>query len=120
LLYLALFLGSIYGFSVWRLHLTVKRRQELEHQVSEQTAKLKDANRAVSQLNSELEQRVAQRTRDLLAEVEERRESEAKATYIAYHDTLSGSYNRAWLLQHLEKLMLANNDMAVDGESPQP
>lgn len=105
LLYFALFLGSIYGFSVWRLHLTVKRRQELEQQVSEQTAKLKEANRAVSQLNSELEQRVAQRTRDLSAEIEERRESEAKATYIAYHDILSGLYNRAWLLQHVEKLM---------------
>lgn len=104
-LYFALFLGSIYGFSVWRLHLTVKRRLELEQQVSEQTAKLKEANRAVSQLNSELEQRVAQRTRDLSAEIEERRESEAKATYIAYHDTLSDLYNRAWLLQHLEKLM---------------
>lgn len=115
LLYFALFVGSIYSFSVWRLHLTVKRRRELEQQVSEQTAKLKDANRAVSQLNSELEQRVAQRTRDLSAEIEERRESEAKATYIAYHDTLSGLYNRAWLLQHLEKLMRspANNDASA-------
>lgn len=120
LLYFVLFLGSIYGFSVWRLHLNVKRRQTLEHQVREQTAKLKKANRAVNQLNSELEQRVAQRTRDLLAEVEERRESEAKVTYIAYHDTLSGLYNRAWLLQHLEKLMheaLPEDDDSVKGEA---
>lgn len=114
ILYCALFLGSIYSFSVWRLHLTVKRRQELEQQVSEQTAKLKEANRVVNQLNSELEQRVAQRTRDLSAEVEERKESEAKATYIAYHDTLSGLYNRAWLLQHLEKLMRAHSESSAD------
>lgn len=104
-LYFVLFIGCIYGFSVWRLHLTVKRRLELEQQVSEQTGKLMEANRVVSQLNSELEQRVAQRTRDLSAEIEERKESEEKATYIAYHDTLSGLYNRAWLLQHLEALM---------------
>ncbi len=104
-LYFALFLGSIYGYSVWRLRLTVARRQELEQLVREQTGKLKDANRAISRLNTELEQRVAQRTHELSAEIEERRESEAKATYIAYHDTLSGLYNRAWLLQHLEQLM---------------
>lgn len=106
-LYFALFLGSLYGFSVWRLRLTVARRQELEQLVREQTGKLKDANRAISRLNTELEQRVAQRTRELSAEIEERRESEAKATYIAYHDTLSGLYNRAWLLQQLEQLMTA-------------
>jgi diguanylate cyclase (GGDEF) domain len=104
-LYFVLFLGSIYGYSVWRLRLTVARRQELEQLVREQTGKLKDANRAISRLNTELEQRVAQRTHELSAEIEERRESEAKATYIAYHDTLSGLYNRAWLLQHLEQLM---------------
>ena len=104
-LYFALFLGSIYGYSVWRLRLTVARRQELEQLVREQTGKLKDANRAISRLNTELEQRVAQRTHELSAEIEERRESEAKATYIAYHDTLSGLYNRAWLLQRLEQLM---------------
>lgn len=104
-LYLALFIGSIYGFSVWRLYLTVRRRNELEQQINEQTAKLKEANRAISQLNSELEQRVAQRTQDLSAEVEERKHSEAKATYIAYHDALTGLYNRAWVSQHLESLI---------------
>lgn len=104
-LYLALFIGSIYGFSVWRLRLTTARREELEQLVREQTGKLKEANRAISRLNTELEQRVAQRTHELSAEIEERRESEAKATYIAYHDTLSGLYNRAWLLQHLQQLM---------------
>lgn len=104
-LYLALFVGSIYGFSVWRLRLTMARREELEQLVRDQTGKLKEANRAISRLNTELEQRVAQRTHELSAEIEERRESEAKATYIAYHDTLSGLYNRAWLLQHLQQLM---------------
>lgn len=104
-LYFVLLIGAIYGFSVWRLRLTTARREELEQLVREQTGKLKDANRAISRLNTELEQRVAQRTHELSAEIEERRESEAKATYIAYHDILSGLYNRAWLLQHLEQLM---------------
>lgn len=116
LLYFVLFLGSLYGFSMWRLHLTMKRRQELEHQVGVQTAQLKEANRVVNQLNSELEQRVAQRTRDLQAEVEERRESEARVSYIAYHDTLTGLHNRAWLLQYLEKRMRKDGDLAEDGE----
>lgn len=104
-LYAALLLLTIYGFSVWRLHLSTKRARELEALVSEQTAKLKAANRAVSQLNSELEQRVAQRTQALSSEIEERKESEAKATYIAYHDALCGLYNRAWLLLQLEKTL---------------
>lgn len=113
-LYVALFLGSIYGFSVWRLHLTVKRRKELEQQVNEQTGKLKEANRAISQLNSELEQRVTQRTRDLSTEIDERKQSEAKATYIAYHDTLSGLYNRAWVSQHMEQLVKRAGDTGAD------
>lgn len=113
-LYIILLLGSIYGFSMLRLHLTIKRRKELEQQVNEQTGKLKEANRAISQLNSELEQRVAQRTSDLSAEVEERKESEAKATYIAYHDILTGLYNRAWLLQHLDKLTLQADTTTPD------
>ncbi|HMW48322.1 MAG TPA: EAL domain-containing protein, partial [Cellvibrionaceae bacterium] len=106
-LYAALFVASIQGFSMLRLHLSTQRRKTLEHLVNEQTGKLKEANRAISQLNSQLEQRVAQRTRDLQAEVEERKESEAKVTYIAYHDILSGLHNRAWLLHHLDSLLTA-------------
>lgn len=108
-LYAMLVLAAFQGFSMLRMHLSNQRRKKLEQLVNEQTGKLKDANRAISQLNIELEQRVAQRTSDLSAEVEERKESEAKVTYIAYHDILTGLYNRAWLLQHLDNLIKATN-----------
>lgn len=104
-MYISLLVFLTYGFSVWRVRVSGKRARELEVLVNEQTTKLKIANRAVSLLNSELEQRVNQRTHELLKEIEERKESEAKATYIAYHDSLTGLYNRAWLLLQLEKTL---------------
>ncbi len=103
--YCALLGAIIYGFSVWRLYLNDKQRRQLKVLVNEQTEKLVAANRAIQQFNAELEQRVAQRTHDLSVEIEERKESEAKVTYIAYHDALTGLYNRAWLLQTLKKLL---------------
>lgn len=103
--YLATLIAVIYGFSVLRLRLNDKHRRKLERLVNEQTTKLVTANRSIQQLNAELEQRVAQRTHDLFIEIEERKESESKVTYIAYHDALTGLHNRAWLLQHLEDLL---------------
>ncbi len=104
-LYLLLFIMSTYAFSYWRLASNRRRERQLEVLVSEQTSKLKEANRSIIHLNTELEQRVAHRTRELSMEIEERRESEAKANYIAYHDALTGLYNRAWLLNHLAGLI---------------
>ncbi len=104
-LYLVLFILSTYAFSYWRLTSNRRRERQLEVLVSEQTSKLKEANRSIIHLNTELEQRVAHRTRELSMEIEERRESEAKANYIAYHDALTGLYNRAWLLKHLAELI---------------
>lgn len=104
-LYLLLAVLFMYAFSYWRLRSNRHQQKQLELLVGEQTAKLKEANRAITQLNNELEQRVAHRTHELSQEIEERRESEAKANYIAYHDALTGLYNRAWLLKHLEYLI---------------
>jgi len=95
----------MYVFSYWRLRSNRQREKDLETLVSEQTSKLTEANRAVIKLNSELEQRVAHRTQELSIEIEERRESESKANYIAYHDTLTGLPNRAWMLKHLLSLI---------------
>lgn len=106
LLYGVGLLAFMYLFSFWRLWANRDRERELKQLVAEQTAQLSEANRSVMKLNSELEQRVAHRTAELSREIEERRESEAKATYIAYHDTLTGLYNRVWLLQHLNKLII--------------
>lgn len=104
-IYVFIGLLLMYAFSYWRLRSNRQREQELKLLVSEQTSQLKMANRSVIKLNSELEQRVEHRTRELQLEIEERRESEAKANYIAYHDSLTGLYNRAWLLNHLDDLL---------------
>ncbi|BCD96673.1 EAL domain-containing protein [Marinagarivorans cellulosilyticus] len=104
-LYAVLFITVMYAFSVVRLRLNNKHQRKLEVLVNQQTTKLVTANRSIAQLNTQLEQRVAQRTQELLAEVEERRESEAKVSFIAYHDSLTGLHNRAWLLQHLHDLL---------------
>lgn len=112
--YVMLFFAAMFGFSYWRLRSNKKRERQLEFLVNEQTYELKSANRSIVQLNSELEQRVAQRTRDLSIEIEERRESEAKANYIAYHDALTGLYNRAWLLKHMEGLLKESSGTGRD------
>lgn len=104
-LYLVLLLIAMSAFSNWRLRFNRRRQKLLETQVEEQTSRLKQANRSIVQLNSELEQRVAHRTQELSQEIEERRESEAKANFIAYHDSLTGLHNRAWLLKHLDHLI---------------
>lgn len=95
----------IFGFSQWRVRANRQREKELQGLVDQQTAQLRFANQRVVQLNSELEQRVAHRTQELSIEIEERRESEARSQYIAYHDSLTGLKNRVWLLDHLQKLI---------------
>lgn len=108
-LYVLMFFLAMYGFSAWRLRVNRAREIQLQVLVEEQTSQLKAANRSIVQLNSELEQRVAQRTHDLSLEIEERRESEAKANYVAYHDALTGLFNRPWLLKHLQEILHTTN-----------
>lgn len=103
--YLLLLFVAMYLFSYWRLSSNRRRQRQLELLIGEQTSRLKEANRSIIQLNTELEQRVEHRTQELSVEIEERRESEEKARYIAYHDALTGLYNRAWLLEHLRELV---------------
>jgi diguanylate cyclase (GGDEF)-like protein len=110
-IYLILLLLTMYLFSFWRLRSNRAREKELKRIVDEQTFELKEANRSIMQFNNELEQRVTHRTRELSVEIEERRESEEKARHIAYHDGLTGLFNRAWLLRHLKELIaLSKND----------
>lgn len=100
-LFAACWVAVLYLFSLWRLQKSLQQKQQLESVVAEQTHRLKSANSAISLLNSELEQRVNQRTLELSKEIEERKESEEKANYIAYHDTLTSLFNRSWLLKKL-------------------
>ena len=104
-----LLLLTMYGFSYWRLYQNRNREKQLETLVDKQTLKLRVANRSIMRLNSELEQRVAQRTEDLQQEIEERRESEEKANFVAYHDALTSLHNRAWLLKQLDDVVSEKN-----------
>ena len=102
---LTLILG-IYLYGQWKQRNNRRNEAYLKQTVEEQTAQLKQANLSIIQANNELEQRVEQRTQALSLEVEERRESEAKVTYIAYHDPLTGLKNRTWVLGHLHQCLL--------------
>ena len=109
LLYIIAAILFLYFYGQWKIRQNRSREKQLRELVDEQTAQLRKANRAVLQSNSELEQRVTQRTLALSQEIEERRESEAKVTFIAYHDALTGLYNRAWLINHLDELINRND-----------
>ena len=98
-------LALMYAFSYWRLRLNRRRERELQVLVGEKTNELEQASASVRKLNTDLEDRVERRTRELSVEIEERRLAEAKLFHMAFHDSLTGLPSRAWLLQHLELLI---------------
>ena len=104
-----LLLGALVGlaqaFSFWRLRVTKARKEELEYIIQERTQELDTANKAVVKLNTELEQRVMHRTRELSIEIEERKNAEERTSHQALHDPLTGLPNRSWLLEHLQTLL---------------
>jgi diguanylate cyclase (GGDEF)-like protein len=74
---------------------------------------LKAAHTALRDVNERLEQRVLERTADLIRangdlkrEIAERERSQAEVHYLAYHDPLTGLGNRSLFHQHLEKAMV--------------
>jgi diguanylate cyclase (GGDEF)-like protein len=71
--------------------------------------KVRVANQSLANVNNELEQRVAERTRRLFeanqqlqSEIQQRQESEAKSQFLAYHDALTGLGNRLLFKEQLE------------------
>ena len=62
---------------------------------------LQDAKQAVDQLNTELEERVSERTIQLESEVRERQQAQEKLWHLALHDPLTGLPNRMWLMERL-------------------
>jgi diguanylate cyclase (GGDEF)-like protein len=70
------------------------------------------ANEALEEMNKLLEQRISERTAELVhsnehlkAEIMERERSQAEAHYLAHHDPLTGLGNRTFLRQHLNQVL---------------
>jgi diguanylate cyclase (GGDEF)-like protein len=73
---------------------------------------LKEANAELRELNDTLEQRITERTTDLVhsneqlkKEIAERERSQAEIHYLAHHDSLTGLANRVLLRQQLEQAL---------------
>lgn len=100
-----LFVAFIYGVIFWRLRAESQRKNELEVLVKKKTKEIEAGNRSIRLLNSDLENRVEQRTEELSLEVEERRIVEAKLFHMAFHDALTTLPNRSWLIRQLESII---------------
>ncbi|MFT6269439.1 MAG: diguanylate cyclase (GGDEF)-like protein [Alphaproteobacteria bacterium] len=131
LIFAALLLSSIWLTMRWRLALNIQREKQLQIKVKEKTvqlasytSELKKASDSLSELNTELEDRVKQRTAELQIEVNERKTVESKLFHMAFHDSLTALPNREWIIQRIEKLLLqCQNDkklsfgvMFLDGD----
>lgn len=66
---------------------------------------LYSARMALSNLNSELELRVLQRTAQLEKEISERQKVQQQLLHLALHDSLTGLPNRAWFNERLSQAL---------------
>lgn len=112
IIFACLFFALIYLIMRWRLSFNIYREKELARKVKDKTlqleqyaSELKSTSDSLALLNSELEQRVESRTRELQVEVNERKVAESKLFHMAFHDSLTGLPNRQWLIQKIESLI---------------
>lgn len=73
---------------------------------------LRFAQKEISQLNAELEQRVRQRTAQLEQEIAERLQVQERLLHLALHDVLTGLPNRTWFMKRLEQLLQQVNHLS--------
>lgn len=66
---------------------------------------LRAAQKEISQLNAELEQRVKQRTAQLEQEISDRLQAQERLLHLALHDVLTGLPNRTWFMKRLEQIL---------------
>lgn len=71
-------------------------------QLRQAQEQLHDLNQQLETLNNQLEQKVAERTFQLRAEVIERRQAQEKLLHMAMHDPLTDLANRNYLIERLQ------------------
>lgn len=90
-----------------RLHLKLhdlnRSLQEKNHSLSEEIAARLAAEAELKQLNKKLDFRVKERTQELSRAIKELQIREEKLRHQATHDSLTGVFNRAWLMQFLSE-----------------
>ncbi len=64
----------------------------------------------LQKLNSTLECRVQERTEALFQALQRLKEQDDQLRYKAYHDLLTGLYNRSWLIQHLTEALYTGQE----------
>ena len=79
----------------------IQKNQLLEIEIANRIA----AEQETRQLNTELEQRVIERTYQLRTEIKERQQVQNKLEYLAWNNSLTGLPNRLWLLEKLKKIL---------------
>ncbi|MDJ1183589.1 two-component system response regulator [Roseofilum casamattae] len=92
-----------------RLHLKLRHLnqnlQEKNKQLESEVRSRKLAEQQLKELNEYLESRVAYRTEQLSAALEELKVREEQLSYEASHDHLTGLFNRLWVTQYLSALL---------------
>ncbi|MEB3884207.1 EAL domain-containing protein [Lyngbya sp. CCY1209] len=90
-----------------RLHLKLhdlnRSLQEKNHNLSEEIAARLAVEAELKQLNKKLDIRVQERTQELSQAIKELHIREEKLRHQATHDSLTGLFNRAWLMKFLSE-----------------
>ena len=88
----------------------IQKNQLLEIEIANRIL----AEQEIRQLNTELEQRVAERTYQLRAEIKERKVIQSKLEYLAWNNSLTGLPNRLWLVEKLKTIV--NSELTIAKE----
>ena len=83
----------------------MQKNQLLEIEIANRIS----AEQEIRELNTELEQRVAERTLQLSTEIRERKQVQNKLEYLAWNNSLTGLPNRLWLIEKLKEILYSKS-----------
>ncbi|MEM8828785.1 MAG: EAL domain-containing protein [Cyanobacteria bacterium P01_G01_bin.19] len=86
----------------------IQKNQLLEIEIANRI----NAEQEIRQLNSELEERVVERTQQLRNEIQERKQIQNKLEYLAWNNSLTGLPNRLWLTEKLNNIFASGSELA--------